>query len=428
MSTKSELFEIGTKTLLRLVEEGNSLNWYKFKLREKYFKGNELEVYKTITAHITKYSKLPELETLRSYHPHITPIKVTEPSEYYRDLLITRYKYNVIKDALEQSQSIIGTSPLAVDGAADLLQSIVNELNDTKYNDRLLNFREDAPAMLRQEYYNSTDTRQHKFYWDYMDRMSNGFTGGDVVSFVGRPAKGKTFMMLRTALENWRQAQARPLVVSMEMPPLDLAQRMSAMYANVNLTQLKARSFATPSENKFRAGLERIGTEESDFYIVDGNLAATAEDVYMLASNLNCDSIYIDGAYMLKHPNTRLDRFTRVAENVELMKQYTSSLAIPTVASWQLNRDAAKKAQKGAKGGGGQRAGLEDIGYSDAIGQISSIVLALEEEDSVETLERRVIGLLKGRNGEIGEFAINWKFHTMDFDQCSLNAQQLQHL
>lgn len=427
-TNKSELFEIGNKALISLVTNADPMDWYKFKLKEKYFKGNEVDVFRTITNHIQKYSKLPEVETLTSYHPQLKPLVTPEPPAYYRDLLIARYKYTVIKDSLTKSQGIIGESPLAVEQACDLLQETVGELNDTKYNDRILNFREDAPAMLRQEYYNREDKNEHKFFWDYMDNMSNGFHAGDVVSFVGRPARGKTFMLIRTALQNWRMQGARPLVVSMEMTPLSLAQRMSAMYAEVNLSQLRSHSFATASEKKFRGGLERISAEGEDFFIVDGNLAATAEDVYMLASNLNCDSIYIDGAYMLKHPNVRLDRFTRVAENVELMKQYGSQLGIPTVASWQLNRDAAKKSQKGSKNAPAQKSGLEDIGYSDAIGQISSIVLALTEPESVETLNRRVLSLMKGRNGEVGEFAINWDFMRMNFDQCSLNSAQLQHL
>ncbi len=428
MTKKSELFEIGNRTLMSLVTNADPMDWYKFKLKAKYFKGAEVEVFNTITNHIQKYSKLPEVETLVGYHPQLKPLLTPEPPEYYRDLLVARYKYTVVKDALTESQGIIGESPLEVERAADLLQSVVGELNDTKYNDRILNFRLDAPAMLRQEYYNRQDKNEHKFYWDYMDNMSNGFHGGDVVSFVGRPARGKTFMLIRTALMNWRDMGARPLIVSMEMTPLSLAQRMSAMYASVNLTQLRSHSFATASEKKFRGGLEKISLEGQDMFIVDGNLAATAEDVYLLASNLNCDSIYIDGAYMLKHTNSRLDRFTRVAENVELMKQYGSQLDIPTVASWQLNREAAKKGGKGSKNAPAQKSGLEDIGYSDAIGQISSIVLALTEPESVETLNRRTLSLMKGRNGEIGEFAINWDFMQMNFDQCNSETNQLQHL
>jgi len=81
--------------------------------------------------------------------------------------------------------------------------------------------------------------------------------------------------------------------------------------------------------------------------------------------------------------------------------------------SWQFNREATKKAKKG----GGDHGDLEDIGYSDAIGQISSIALSLFQEDGIETMKRRKIQVMKGRNGEVGQFSIAWDFVQMSFQQ-----------
>jgi len=162
-----------------------------------------------------------------------------------------------------------------------------------------------------------------------------------------------------------------------------------------------------------------MAQEKGHFYVVDGNLAASVEDIYLLASQLGAKLVLIDGAYLLKHKNTRLDRYTRVAENVELMKQASTGLEIATAASWQLNRDAAKNAKKT-----GQQAGLEDIGYSDAIGQISSVVLALMQEEGIETMMQRRIDVLKGRNGEVGQFSIWWDFMTMNFDQVQEGSDE----
>jgi len=61
--------------------------------------------------------------------------------------------------------------------------------------------------------------------------------------------------------------------------------------------------------------------------------------------------------------------------------------------------------------------GVGEIGYSDAIGQISSIVLGLFQEDSPETIQSRKVNVMKGRNGEIGELRIAWDFIDMDFSQ-----------
>jgi len=150
--------------------------------------------------------------------------------------------------------------------------------------------------------------------------------------------------------------------------------------------------------------------EGADFFVVDGNLAACAEDVYILADQLNCHRVFIDGAYLLRHKNPKLDRYTRVAENVELMKRYVTDLDMSTFASWQFNRNGSQKGKKK-----GEEATLDDIGYSDAIGQVSSIVLGLFQEEGIETMNQREIKVLKGRNGEVGGFKINWNFNIMDF-------------
>lgn len=410
----SELFEVGLKTLKAILKTEDTSLWYKFKLKEDFFKGNEVDVFHSINHHLSKYSILPAYETIENNHLYLKPVKTVEPPEYYRDNLISRYSYEKMRSATSESQQVLAENKLDTAKAFAILQQAITDISDTNYNDRLFNFKTDGKQVMLNEYYNYEENKQHLFHWQYLDNMSNGVLGGDVISVVGRPAKGKTFLLIRIALENWRKKKTKPLIVSMEMNYKAVFKRLTAMYAEVNLTQLTSKTFATASETKFRDSLNALAGEETDLYIVDGNLTSTPEEIYSLAKSLGCDSVYIDGAYMLKSSNPRLDRYTRVAENVELIKKFTTELSIPTFCSWQLSRQGAKS--KKAKG---QKSELEDIGYSDAIGQISSIVLALEEEDTAETLNQRSVRLLKGRNGEVGEFNINWGFHNMDFSQVN---------
>jgi replicative DNA helicase len=232
-----------------------------------------------------------------------------------------------------------------------------------------------------------------------------------------------TFQMLYIAIYNWLKGH-NVLFVSMEMTLLPLAQRIVAMYAHTNITQLKKPGYSNlPKGNsiydKFKTGLSLMGKEKAKFYVVDGNLAASAEDVYVLADQLKCKLIYVDGAYLMRHKNSKLDRFTRAAENVELMKRYCTDMGAATFSSWQFNRDAVKGKKKTDPQGG-----LEDIGYTDAIGQISSIVLGLFQDDGVETMKQRVIRVLKGRNGEVGQFNVNWLFNVMDFSQVQTASEE----
>ena len=153
-----------------------------------------------------------------------------------------------------------------------------------------------------------------------------------------------------------------------------------------------------------------LQSEEVPFWILDGNLSNSVEDIYGHARQLNPDCIYIDGAYLLTHPKER-DRFRRVAENTDLIKRELASLC-PVECSWQLNREAAKKKKT-------EDVGLSEIGYSDAIGQISSVVLGLFQEESVETVAARQVHVMKGRNGEVGKFKTRWDFNYCDFAEIA---------
>ena len=128
------------------------------------------------------------------------------------------------------------------------------------------------------------------------------------------------------------------------------------------------------------------------------------------------DVLLIDSAYLLAHPNTKLDKFRRVEANVELIKREASIAGIPAILSYQFNREAVKK-WKGAKGAAGGGGGMEDIAYADAIGQVSSAVLALRQEETVETANQRKVDAIKMRTEKPFSFGVNWDFHNMDFNE-----------
>jgi hypothetical protein len=126
----------------------------------------------------------------------------------------------------------------------------------------------------------------------------------------------------------------------------------------------------------------------------------------------------------MKHPTVK-DRYQRVAENAELIKSELCEVA-PTSVSWQFARSKDKKK---LKQGETQKKDLEDIGYTDAIGQVSSLVLGLLQNESIETIILRIIDILKGRKGETGQFSTHWDFQSMNFaEYIEPNVEDLQFI
>lgn len=221
-----------------------------------------------------------------------------------------------------------------------------------------------------------------------------------------------TFKLLYNALHTWGSNKT-PLFFSMEMAKTVIMQRMAAMHAHKPLTHLMKAEMTTKAFTAMMEILKKVKEKQESLWIVDGNLATTVDDIIMLTRQLKPSAIYVDGAYLLRHPNPRTSRFERQTENAEWLKQRVATdLGIPVVASYQFGKEMVKK-QKAS----GAKAGLEDIYGSDAIAQLSTMVFGLMQEDSVETQKERVVEILKGRNGETGRFKINWDFQGMDFSE-----------
>lgn len=410
-------YALGLKAIRRLCEHQQTTDWFKAKLTAALFKPNNLPVFLWVDEHVKIHHALPLLETLTQQFPEVADIVAPEPPSYYVERLEKEYFYDRINFANVESSKILKADPNNWEPAAGVLRDALNRITLQRYRTKIMDFGAEAPLLVTREYHKVNDMGiVATFGWPYMDNMG-GAAPGDVVSFIGRPQAGKSWLTLYTTLRNWKQGNLNTLFVSMEMGHLPIAQRTAAMIAGTNMTQLKQGQYATPTYDKFMASMHSIALADSvggaKLYFVNGNLAADVEDIYQMADQLNCAVVVIDGAYLCRHKNSRLDRFTRAAENCESMKRYSEDLQIPTFSSWQFNRVASQKKAKG------DSATLDDIGYSDAIGQISSIVLGLFQEDGVETMNKKKLRVLKGRGGEVGEFEINWNFEKMNFDQVS---------
>lgn len=420
------MFNLGLRALARLVEDGDNLAFIKAKLSPRLFKpGDELAAFEFVHQHVQKYQSLPKPETLLAAVPAVAEATQPEKAAYYLDLLLNRYEYEVIGDATVAAKELLTKDRSQTQQALALLNAANKDILGQRYRHQIMDFGAEGAKYVITNYFGITqyDLPLINFGWPYLDRMVGNLLPGDLVSYVGRPAAGKTWFMLFTALHNWRVNNRNVMFVSMEMNHIHIAQRLAAMYTHSPYDQLKKSQMATATFNAFNNELKKLGQEPSKLYVVNGNLMAEVEELYALAEQLDIELMVIDGAYLLRHPNRRLNRFERVAENVELIKKIGEQTEIVSATSWQFAKTAAKKNKKK-----GEKADLEDIGYSDAIAQTSSIVAGLMQEETVETHQQRIIDVLKGRAGETGRFSVNWRFNDMDFSEVSTEPRQLEFL
>ncbi len=399
---------LGKLFIAAALQAGSIGDWLGWGDVSHLFRPSEQALHDFVRDFAKKYGALPTAATLEN-HLGDELSDAPEPAAYYHDLLQLRFTEAELKRGMKAAADKLGAEGKDPEAALALVAETVMQLIAKKQSRQVSDFRDAYDAVMGDYVakYTADDGGGLRFGWPTLDAMTGGLVRGDMASLVGRPSKGKTWQMLYAAHHGWHEQGACQLFVSMEMKPLPIQQRLAAMHASVPAGKLKNAELSSAYLGKLKTSLVEVKGAKSPFWVVDGNFSSTVEDIWMLARQLKPDGIWVDGGYLLKHPRER-DRFKRVAENADLVKQELSDIA-PTAVSWQFAKPKGDKKKT--------EWSLDDIGYTDAIAQVSSVVLGLLAPDSVETLQARVIDILKGRNGEVGKFSTRWDFIAMDFSE-----------
>ncbi len=387
------------------------------------FKGEEEKLWQYFDNHVKKYGVLPDFALVKADTGFDLAAQL-QPAEFYLDKARSNHTQVELIRLMEElhKKYLSGQDANPAEGL-NMLGNAVMALSVQNMGSLVLDYR-DAQDLILQAFKAKLMNSNVGLHlgWPTLDAMTGGLVAGDMISIAGRPASGKTWFVLWMALYAWLVQGKVPLFLSMEIKPLMIEQRLLALQAHLPAKGIKDAALTSKQLSQMKKALSELADGKIPFHVVDGNLTSNVSDVYALTRQLKPDLVIIDGAYLLTHPTER-DRFKRVAENASLIKQQICDLA-PTICSWQFARPP--KTQKGEK----KQLTGDDIGYSDAILQLSSLALGIMQEESAETIKQREVTVLKGRQGETGKFTVNWDFdQTTDFSEILPDSpEQIEEL
>ncbi len=246
-----------------------------------------------------------------------------------------------------------------------------------------------------------------------------GAHAGQFIGFVARSGVGKTFSLLYNIYNAWK-AGHKVMVVSTELPAIDMLKRLDALHLAANYNQFKKQLLATEEVERYSEFLFNTpSTDAQRLQVIDGGYGLNPSGLNVLIQNSKPEIVFIDGIYLLesdqKYSSGADWQKVRYLAN-EIKHRVAIANQIPVVYNTQFSRNVGTVVGGSKKVSGG----LEDIGYGDEFGKASDLVISVyrTEEDIADKITSMKI--IKGREVIEGlEWKINFDFKRIDLGELS---------
>ena len=204
-----------------------------------------------------------------------------------------------------------------------------------------------------------------------IDGATGGLRPGELTIIAARPSIGKTALALQAATYTGKNKR-RVLFYSLEMPALQLIQRMASSETGVNVSKL--RNVKQMSENEWERLQPITKLCQLPLDIIDDiyrieNIKMHAQH---MASKGKINLIVIDYLQLLKTAGRFSNRYEEVSHISRCLKLMAKELSVPVLALAQLNR-ANEKDNRAPK--------LSDLRDSGSLEQDSDITILLDDPD-----------------------------------------------
>ena len=355
-------------------------------LSEDFFSDYTAE-YNFIVNHISQYGNVPDKATFLTKFPNFDVVTVQESNNYLIDAIFEdknkRYLasiFNKVRTLLmeNKTEEAISLYTSAAENAVkskhlECVDIIRNISRYDAYVDKCNNFN---------KYYIKTGFSE-------LDSLIGGWEKQEeLATIVARPGVGKSWVLLKCALAAVEQGLNVGLY-SGEMSENKVGYRFDTLVSHISnygITkgnigiQVEYKKYIDSLKDRFTGSLKVLTPK-----MINGVAGVSALRSFIDREKI--DILFVDQHSLLeddrkaKDPVTKASNISRDLKNLQVMKH------IPIVSVSQQNRE---KADLGAT--------TANVAQSDRISQDSTILIFLEQKDSILTLS-----LVKSRDSETGK-------------------------
>ncbi len=245
-----------------------------------------------------------------------------------------------------------------------------------------------------------------------LDKILGGFQKSDLIILAARPSMGKTSLALDIA-RNVAVLRNQPVgVFSLEMSKDQLADRLLAGLANINLWNLRNGKLTSDDYSRLQHAMGSLS--EAPLYIDDAgsvNILQIRAMARRLQATKGLSLIVIDYLQLMEPMNRFASPVQQVTENSRALKMLAKELNIPVLVLSQLSRAVEQRTPSIPK--------LSDLRESGAIEQDADVVLMIYREDKYaeNSLNPNIAKIIVGkhRNGPTGNVDLYFDENRVSF-------------
>lgn len=290
---------------------------------------------------------------------------------YYRDELLDQHAARQVEAALRKMQDIHEEPGGVADKIREIQEvalSIESPSTESPYVDFSTEIISVADSIGEQEELLETG-------WRNLDALIHGFLRGELVVVAGRTREGKSTFAMQVGL-NVARSGSGVFVVSLEMPPVSIMQRIICGKSDVDLHQISS-GFVTPTEiESYKKAASDLACEGINLTFSRLGRGSTPEQVAVMVRQLkktkDIKLVVIDYLQLMTGKGGTLRE--RIVDITKRLKQLAMREDIVVLLLSQLKRsdDAKHKPQ------------LSDLKESGSIEQDADLCLMLYRENLLD--------------------------------------------
>ena len=167
----------------------------------------------------------------------------------------------------------------------------------------------------------SSDKKVDKFLTGIpcIDKVTNGFARGELVTIGAKSGVGKSTLSLRIALNMFKREDIKILMISREMSKEQIGERIIATHTDIDKKTFEEKSFTEKDWQRIVNVMETYG---SDKFIIDTR-SKTIEDIKRRVIKEEPDILIVDYLQLLTPLDSKVSRERQIADMSRELKNLT---------------------------------------------------------------------------------------------------------